>query len=411
MAAHRLLVVNHAVEMGGAERVLIRLLDSLDRDLFEPELACPSDGPLTEEARARRIPVHLGHPSSRLLAIRRRSLGGNRIAIAAYPFDLVGSVARLARLVRSGRFDLVFANSAKADIYGTLAARAAGRPSVIRLHDIIDTEAFNRLNVWLMKTCSRHLASRVITVSRASEDAMASLGVPRSKLLTVYNGIDLEAEGTAVDRDQVRRELGLEAGVPLAGLVGRLVDWKGPDYFIRAAALVAEGNPGARFALVGDAVFGEKDYVDSLKELAGSLGISNSVVFTGFRQDVSRIIASLDVLVQASTLPDPLPTVLVEAMARSRPVVASYAGGVPEMVEDGVTGLTVPPRDTDAMATAMAALLSDPAKASRMGQAGHERARELFDIKKTTRVMEDALLEVMGAGRPAPGHASGVPRR
>lgn len=411
MPAFRLLVVNHAVELGGAERVLFRLLDTLDPELFEPSLACPFEGPVTEEARRRDIPLYLGHPSARLLAIKRQSLGKDRLSMAAYSFDMAASVVRLARLVRSEGFDLVLTNSAKADIYGTMAARLAGRPSVMRLHDIVDYQAFNRINVWLLKNTARLLANRVITVSRATENAMADLGVPRSKLVTVYNGIDLEAEGTAVDGARVRRELGIEAAAPLAGLVGRLVDWKGPDYFIKAAARVAAGVPGARFALIGDAVFGEKGYVDSLKELAGSLGIADRVVFTGFRDDVSRIIASLDVLVHASTLPDPLPTVLVEAMARSRPVVASDAGGVPEIVADGVTGFTVPPRDTGAIAEAMAALLSDPEKARRMGLAGLERARELFDVNKTTRIMEDALLGAMAAVHPAPGAASEVSGR
>ena len=385
--------------MGGAERVLLRLLDSLDPALFEPALACPAEGPLTREARGRGIPVHLGHPSRRLLEIRRRSLGRDRLSIAAYPFDMAVSVARLARLIRAGDFDMVLTNSAKADVYGTLAARLAGRPASMRLHDIADLEAFSRMNAWLLKTCGSFAATRVLTVSRASEDAMSALGVPRSKLLTVYNGIDLEAESFPVDAAAVRGEFGIDPDAPLAGMVGRLVDWKGPDYFIKAAAKAAGEVPGSRFLLVGDAIFGEEGYVEGLKELADSLGLSDRLVFTGFRDDVSRIIASLDVLVHASTLPDPLPTVLIEAMARSRPVIAADAGGVPEIVADGVTGFTVQPRDTDAMAEAMTFLLANPEKARAMGAAGLERAHELFEVTKTTRSMEDALLQAMGATR------------
>lgn len=395
MAEFKVLVVNHAVDIGGAERVLLRLLDSLDPTLFSVALAVPFDGPLTDEERKRGVPVYTGHPSPGLLEIKRQSLGSNRVAIALYPFDFASSVVRLALLVRSGGFDLVFTNSAKADVYGTLAARLARCPSVIRLHDIVDSDAFSRLNIRLFKNCSKHLSARTLTVSRASEDRMAALGVPRSKLLTVYNGIDLEAEARPVDRDAVRRELGIEPGAPLAGLVGRLVDWKGPDYFIKAAARVASEVPGSRFVLVGDAVFGEKGYVDELKGLADSLGLADRLVFTGFRDDVSSIMSSLDVLVHASTLPDPLPTVLIEAMAKSRPVVASAAGGVPEMVEEGVTGLTVPPRDTRALAGAMAALLADPERARAMGARGLERAKRLFDVNTTTRRMEEALLEVL----------------
>jgi glycosyltransferase involved in cell wall biosynthesis len=401
LAEYRLLIVNHAVEIGGAEYVLLKLLDALDPALFEPALACPFDGPFTEEARRRSIPVFLGHPSRRLLAIQQKSLGRPRLAIAAYPFDMAGSVARLARLVRAGSFDLVLTNSAKADVYGSLAARLAGRPVAWKLNDIVDTDTFSRLNVWLLKTAARHLARTVITDSRAAEDAMASLGVPRRKLVTIYNGIDPEVAAMSGDRESVRREFGIDQDVPVAGFVGRLVAWKGPDRFIEAAAKVAARVPGSRFILVGDAVFGEQGYVDELKGLAVSAGLADRIVFTGFRDDTSRIIGALDVLVHASTLPDALPTVLIEAMAVSCPVVASAAGGVPEMVVDGVTGILVPPKDTDAMAEAMVEMMSNNERRASMGKAGHARVIEHFSLADSTRATEQALL---GALRPTRGN-------
>jgi glycosyltransferase involved in cell wall biosynthesis len=268
----------------------------------------------------------------------------------------------------------------------------------MRLHDIVDSDAFSRLNVWLLKTCARYLAARTLTVSNASEEKMAALGVPRAKLRTVYNGIDLEAGARPADRSGVRAEFGIEQGAPLAGLVGRLVDWKGPDCFIKAAAAVVKDLPDARFLLVGDAIFGEKSFVDELKEMCSELGVADKVIFTGFRDDISAIMRSIDLLVHASTLPEPFGMVLIEAMAERRPVVATRAGGVLEIVDDGVTGILVPPRDSTAMARAMAALLSAPDTARAMGEAGLERARRLFDIATTTRQMEEALLEALGNG-------------
>lgn len=404
VARYRVLVVNHAVEMGGAEKVLLRLLDSLDRDTFEPALACPGPGPLAEQMEERGIAVHTGHPSSRLLNIKRQSLGGDRAAVLAYPADLAASVLRLSRLVRRGGFDLVYTNSAKADIYGSAAGRLAGRPVVWRLHDIVTEEAFNRLNMTLFRECATRLAYTVLCVSGAVEKAMAELGVPRARLATVYNGIDLDAESAAVDRAAVRRSLGVDADAPLAGMVGRLVDWKGPDYFIKAAGLVSRELPDARFVLVGDAVFGEQAYVDTLRRLSSECGLEGRLVFTGFREDISEIMGSLDLLVHSSVLPDPLPTVLIEAMARSRPVVGTDAGGVREIVDDGVTGFVVPPRDARAMAAAMKHVLDDPAGGISMGLAGRARAGELFDIEVTTRIMEKKMLDAIcssggGGGR------------
>lgn len=382
--------------MGGAERVLLRLLDSLDPALFEPALACPDEGPLTREARERGTPVHLGHPSRRLLEIRRRSLGRDRISIAAYPFDMAVSVARLARLISAGDFDLVLTNSAKADIYGTLAARLAGRPVAWRMHDLVDTDAFSKLNVFLLKTCARFLASRVIPVSQASAEKMAGLGVPRSKLSVAYNGIEPDA-GNENEREAFRRELGIAHDAPVAALVGRLVDWKGPDYFIEAAAKVSKDLPTARFLLVGDAIFGEQDFVDRLKAMCHELGIGDKFVFTGYREDVTRIMRSIDLLVHASTQPEPFGMVLIEAMASRCPVVATLGGGVQEIVVDGVTGILVPPKDADAMAKAMVEIMSNDEHRASMGEAGFTRVTEHFSLADSTRAIEQALLGALGS--------------
>ncbi len=393
-----MLVVNHAVEIGGAEHVLLRLFDALDPGLFDFSLACPFDGPLTGEARRRSIPVFLGHPSRRLLSIRQRSLGDDPLQVPLYPYDMAVSVARLARLIRGGGFDLVLTNSAKADIYGSLAARLAGRPVVWKLNDIVDPEMFSWLNIMLLKASARHLAHTVITDSRAAEEAMASLGVPRSKLVTIYNGMDTEDAGGPGDRESVRTEFGIEKGVPVAGFVGRLVAWKGPDYFIKAAAKVAERIPDSMFILVGDPVFGEEGYVEELKRLVGSSGLERRVVFTGFRDDTARIIGALDVLVHASILPDALPTVLIEAMAASCPVVAPAAGGVPEMVIDGVTGVLVPSKDVEAMARAMVEIMSDRGCRERLGKAAHARFEEHFTLAECARATEQTLLGALGRG-------------
>ncbi|MDD3717775.1 MAG: glycosyltransferase [Actinomycetota bacterium] len=399
MAEYRMLVVNHAVETGGAERVLIRLLESLDRGLFEPALACPREGPLTVEAEKLGIEAHLGYPSPRLLEVKRRSVGNSGAGVLLYPYDLARTVRGLARLIRRGGFDLVYTNSAKADIYGSLAGWVAGRPVVWRLHDIVTAEAFSRFNMFLFKSCASLFASRVLAVSGAASEALVALGVPRRKVRTLYNGIDLASVKPERGRESVRVEWDIEANAPLVGMVGRLVDWKGPDVFLRAAAAIARELSGARFMLVGDATFGEKSYVDELKGMCADLGLEEKVVFTGFRSDVAEIMASLDLLVHASVLPDPLPTVLIEAMALGIPVIAAAGGGVGEIVEDGVTGLVVPPGDAEGMAVAALRVLGRRDEAVRMGEAGKKRAAEVFDIGLRTREMERELCEVIaGAG-------------
>lgn len=395
MAGYRLLIVNHAVEIGGAERVLLRLLDHMDRGLFEPALACPHEGPLVREMSKRGIAVYLGFPAPRLLGVRRKSIGGNLRKVLAYPYDMVLTVLGLTRLIRREGFDLVFTNSAKGDIYGSLAGWLAGRPVVWRLHDMVTAEAFNRLNIWLFKTFASLFARKVLAVSEAVKEALAAQGVKKDKIKVVYNGIDLEGTAGTAAREEVRKRWGVAAQAPLAGMVGRLVDWKGPDYFIEAAALVAEEIPEARFMLVGAAIFGDEGFVDTLKGMVNELGLEEKVIFTGFREDVPDIIGCMDLLVHASILPDPLPTVLVEAMAQGKPVVAASGGGVGEIVEHGVTGMVVPARDARAMAEAVTDLLCHPDKAKAMGEAGLRRTADIFNIERTTAEMERELLEVL----------------
>ncbi|MBC7247348.1 MAG: glycosyltransferase [Actinobacteria bacterium] len=394
MAPCRLLVVNHAVEIGGAERVLLRFLAHLDRGSFEPSLACPRRGPLVEEAEGMGFRVHLGFPSRRLLQVKRRSLGEKRWAVLAYPWDFTRTVVGLSSLIRKEGYDLVLTNSAKADIYGSLAGWLARRPVVWRLHDIVDERAFSRLNLLLFRIFASLFAARVLAVSEASRRALVSLGVAEEKVVTVHNGVE-EARVPRARREGAREEWGIPADAPLVGMVGRLVDWKGPDVFLKAAAEVSRRLPEARFMLVGDAVFGERAYLEELRETARGLGLAEKAVFTGFREDVLEIMSSFDVLVHASILPDPLPTVLLEAMSLGLPVVAADGGGVREIVEEGVTGLVVPPGDAAAMARAVSWALSHAREAREMGEAGRRRARERFDLAAKCREMEDELAAVL----------------
>jgi glycosyltransferase involved in cell wall biosynthesis len=397
MSVYRILIVNHAVEIGGAERALLGMLDCLDRNAFEPALACPHTGPLTEEAASRGMRVHLGYPAPRLLEVKRRSIGKDRLAAVAYPWDMARTVASLATLIRREGYDLVFTNSAKADIYGSLAGRLAGRPVVWRLHDIASGDAFSRFNLLLFRFSASLLADRVLAISEVVKDALVSLGVKESKVSMVHNGILMGDKKADLSRDEVRASWGVPPHAPLVGMVGRLVDWKGPDYFIAAAAAVAAGLPETRFMLVGDAVFGEKSYVDDLKAMVEAHGLHDKVVFTGFRDDVGEIMASMDLLVHASVLPEPFGLVIIEAMAQGLPVVATRGGGVGEIVDDGETGILVPPRDAGAMAEAISMLLADPARAKSMGEAGRRTVAERFDLRDKVKEMEAEMTAVLQA--------------
>ncbi len=402
MSEYRILIVSHAAEIGGAERVLFGLVDKLDRERFAIALAVPAESSLTKEMAARGVPLHTGIPRPRLLGIRRENLGRDRLSLLFYPWDMLRTVHDLSRLIRREDFDLVYTNSAKAHIYGTLAGRAARRPVAWRMHDIVDTDAYSRLNIWLFRRAA-DMADRILAVSDAARDALAGWGVPAGKLATIHNGLDLASMHATRGRDEMRRELGIPREAPVAGMVGRIVPWKGPQVFIEAARRVLENVPDAYFLMVGGAVFGEAAFVDELKARVAGWGLADRIIFTGLRQDIPDLVSGMDVLVHASILPEPFGMVLLEAMACRVPVVATEGGGVSEIVVADSTGLLVPPGDPEAMAQAITGILGDPDTARGMGEAGFERVRDHFDAGAVARAIEEEWTKLLTAGEAACG--------
>jgi glycosyltransferase involved in cell wall biosynthesis len=189
---------------------------------------------------------------------------------------------------------------------------------------------------------------------------------------------------------------------PTVILVGRISRWKGQHVFIRAAAIVHDRFPRAGFQIVGSAMFGEDDYEREIRELVHEMKMDDCLEFTGFRSDVADIIRQSTLLVHASTVGEPFGQVLIEAMAAEKPVVATKGGGVPEIVNDGITGLLVAMGDVEGMAAAICQLLGNPDLARSMGKHGRQRVSEHFTIQHTVAKVQniyDDLVEARGKAR------------
>jgi glycosyltransferase involved in cell wall biosynthesis len=231
--------------------------------------------------------------------------------------------------------------------------------------------------------------TRVIAVSRGAADFLVhGKGYPAHKVVVVPNGRDLTRFAPGRDRDAVRAELGLPGHGPVVGVVGRLEAQKGHVHLLDAWPDVVAIHPGARLVLVGDGSLRE-----SLAERARTAGVADSVLFTGFRADVPRVLDAIDVVALPS-LHEGMPLTVIEAAAAGRPVVATAVDGTPEVVVDGQTGYLVPPADAPALSRALIALLGDRDALSRMGREAARWARERFDIathvEATARVYREA---------------------
>lgn len=333
--------VNLQTDYGGAERHVLLLARGLRDAGHEVRVFCHPGGRLRREAESAGI-------ATGLVSARNQ-------------IDL-GAALRLAMRLRRWRPDVVHLHTPREYVGGTLAARCAGVPATV-----ITRHMVRPVNALMRRVYGR--TGAVLCLTRAVRDNLAGQGIPPEKLELVYGAIDTT-------------EFAVEAGKGAAlavGIVGRLVGGKGHACFLEAAARFSAASPlPAKFLIVGDGP--ERP---TLEALAGRLGLSSDrVVFTGFRGDMPAVMASLDILVLASTDAEVLPLVVMEALAAGRAVVATRVGGVPEIVEDAVTGLLVPPGDTDALAGALRRLAADPELRARLGVAGKRKVEAQFSLPR-----------------------------
>lgn len=282
--------------------------------------------------------------------------------------DLV-AVQRLFRLIRSVCPTIVHTHLAKAGTTARLAARLARVPIVVHTyHGHVFHSYFSPRKTAVFLNIERvlgHLTDRIVAVGDKQRRELVGYRVaPPEKIVSIPLGLEidgmLEAEA---ERGHLRAELGLNGVDRLVGIVARLVPIKAHDVFLEAAAEVRRRVPNARFVIVGD---GERRA--ELEARARELGLADRTHFLGWRRDLRRIYADLDVVV-LSSLNEGSPVAIIEAMAAARPVVSTDVGGVGEVVADGRGGRLVPPRDPAALAEAVAEVLSDPESAARMGRA------------------------------------------
>ncbi len=401
---------------GGSAFSLFHLIQGLDRRRFEPAVlfyaqdAAHIPGrlieigvPLAALAKATppvaSAPAAAPRPARDIAGWLGARLGGWAAAAyrslkSAYEFgrEDLPRVRAIYQAIRRAGADLVHVNTSlrngKAAI---VAARWAGVPCVCHVRMFDELNAFDRLFAPGVRA--------FLCISGAVRAHLTAQGVAPERSQVVHNAVDLADYVRPPDPAAVRGEFGWPAATPLVGIVGRLDWWKGHEYFLQALAEVVRQVPTARGLVIGEAETGPLNQVYSarLQTLTRELGLSDKVVFTGFRADVPRLMGALDVVVLSSAEPEPFGRVVIEGMAAGRPVVATAAGGVLDVIEDGVNGVLVPPRDAPALAAALRALLTEPARARQIGQAARQRVLTHFSLAQHVTRMEGLYAAVLKA--------------
>ena len=340
------------LNIGGAALYVIQLTSYLAEPGYRSQLVCglvgKSEGDMQYVADDKHIPVTI-MPSL-----------GREIS----PVGDLATVFRLWRLMRRERPDVVHTHTAKAGFVGRLAAWLAGVPVIVHtFHGHVFAGYFSpaktRLFLTLERLCAR-LSTTIITLSDALKRELTEVYhiTQPDRVAVIELGFELGGlEKLPRHQGAFRAQHDVPADAPLVGIVGRLVPIKNHDLFLQAARRVLERLPGAYFAIVGD---GERR--EELSALACSLGIDHRVRFTGWITDVLPVYSALDALVLSSNN-EGLPVSLIEALAAGVPVVATAVGGVIDLLDGGRLGAMVPPDDPGALADAVFAALTDPARA------------------------------------------------
>ena len=355
---------------GGAGQLILYLARHLPRDKFDLHVMFGPGYPLDRDFD------ELGLPVTRVAFTREFSIK---------PM-LRGFVQVLAELRRE-RYDMVCATCSTAGMFGRLAGFLAGvrhRVLIIQVYAALPSHSWPRRFVFgLVERLLDRITTSYVAVSEATKSSGVASGVLTAEKVTViHNGVAV-ADGTE-GGPRLREQLGL-ADFPVVGFAARLEEQKGPLIFIEAAHRIRQVMPEARFV-----VFGEGPMIEDCRRAIASYGLDHTVILAGWRTDTENMLGSIDVLC-LSSLWEQFPLSILEAMMVGRPVVATAVDGIPEAVVDGVTGFLVPPRDPDALAAALLRVLRDPALARRMGEAGRQRALELFTVEAMIRKYETFL--------------------
>ena len=335
--------------------MLLSLFDQLREGPFHPVAVLPGAGPMQEQLRWRGIPhtiLNLNH------ALHKGRSASLRTAI------------RLGAWMLRKRVRLLHANGPAYYRCASVAAKYLGIPRICHLQL---PPVHSELN-WAFKVrphatiaCSADLQRRVMGMLSPSADT----------LMSIPNAVDVDDFKPPADMTTLRDRLGIGRASLVVTIVGLVSERKGHQYFLEMAQQVAGSHPSAEFVVVGEDILGHGAYRCAMEQYARELGIEKRVRFLGFREDASDWIAASDIVV-LPTLEEGLPVSLIEAHACGKPVVATDVDGIPEIVEDGVTGILIPVRDTPALAKAVLTLLSDEELRRRMGVAARGRAERLF---------------------------------
>jgi len=369
-------------KMGGAEISLFELIKHIDKERYHPIVMLASGGQLKElfESVGVRVEIMDFDFSVSLKTYLR--------------FILLNF--KIIRFIRKNKISLIFINHHLILKFFFWPAKILRIPIVVRIVGILWLSVYEK---FMISRCNR-----IICVSKAVKEYITRkrrsdifIKINESEIRVLYSGRDTNRFDNYTDVNKAKSEFKIYDGVLTVGIVGSIEPNKGQDRFLKAAAEIIKVIPNTKFLIVGDSHFQRHlAYKNQIEKMTQELGLNDKVIFTGFRNDIPKIMKILDLLVVASTQ-EGLAGVLIEAMLAYKATVAFAVGGIPEVIDHNITGKLVWTKDPKDLAKASIEILKDKNLAVKMGVAGRRRTEELFDIRKISRTVELQFEEILDA--------------
>jgi glycosyltransferase involved in cell wall biosynthesis len=377
----KILYVDQTGQLGGGE---LSLLDWLRLSPQNAHVVLFEDGPFRPLLEELGVSVEV-LPLAALKGVRRESGFWKLLSTVPAWLSLRRRLAQAAI-----QADVLYANSQKAFLLSAFARRS-GQPLVWHLRDILTGEHFSPVLRRIAVSTGNRFATAIIVNSKATADAFVAAGGRPNLLREVPDGVSARPFDE-VDPETVkglRQEL-CPPGKILVGVFGRLAEWKGQHVLLEAIANL----PEVHLCIIGDALFGEKPYAETLKNRATQLHLAQRVIFLGFRRDIPALMKCMDIIVHTSIVAEPLGRVILEGMLARKPVIATRAGGAAEIVQDRENGLLVTPGSVTELFNAIKLLCTDEKLAEGLASAGRLRAEQDYSLETMADRVKTLLQEL-----------------
>lgn len=369
----KILFLHTGSEMYGADKVMLDLIKNLDKTKYSPYVILPEDGMLADKLRNISVKIDIvPYP-----VLRRKYF--NVSGILKYIVMYFKYSKQLVKLAKKEQIDIIH-NNTSAVLEGCYVSKILNIPLVWVVHEIIINP---KLIFNIICKIIAHYSTETIVVSNAVKNHLLSSGYfKKNKIKVIHNGVDSSIFNPNTNCNYLYSEWNIPNTAKVIGMIGRVNSWKGQEDFLIATNKVLENNKNVYAIIVGGVFVGEEKYKNILLENINKSPFKDRIIYSDYRNDTEAIHKLFDIFVLPSINPDPLPTVVLEAMATGKPIVGYAHGGVCEMVKNGVNGLLVEPRNPDLLANAINKLLQNKKLCKQMGKKSLERFNNNFSMTR-----------------------------